>query len=357
MIELTSRAGEIIKQAAATARASQVPVGPEHVLLALVEDDFSGAGRVLHARGAATDIKNDVQAELANRQAGPEAREVPEQKGVLADAGRRILEVAEEEARRMGASAMGTKHLLLALMKDERGVASQILRHRGIRTSDIEAIDSEHEPTTTGMTVPSTPRTQRVLEVAEDEARRMGASAMGTKHLLLALMKDERGVASQILRHRGIRTSDIEAIDSEHEPITPGVFESAENEAQRMGAKAVGTEHLLLALVKDQRGAARQILRDRGIMPTEIEADVQAVFAPQERPAFPGHPQPWGTKVEHDRDGTPVINPDGSLRQYLVDSDGRPVLNAQGQRVNWKLDPNGDALLDETGQPLIEPID
>jgi len=285
MIELTSRAGEIIKQAAATARASQVPVGPEHVLLALVEDDFSGAGRVLHARGAATDIKNDVQAELANRQAGPEAREVPEQKGVLADAGRRILEVAEEEARRMGASAMGTKHLLLALMKDERGVASQILRHRGIRTSDIEAIDSEHEP------------------------------------------------------------------------ITPGVFESAENEAQRMGAKAVGTEHLLLALVKDQRGAARQILRDRGIMPTEIEADVQAVFAPQERPAFPGHPQPWGTKVEHDRDGTPVINPDGSLRQYLVDSDGRPVLNAQGQRVNWKLDPNGDALLDETGQPLIEPID
>ncbi|MGH9891223.1 MAG: Clp protease N-terminal domain-containing protein [bacterium] len=370
-IKLTPRAGTIIQQLAIEARVSGAPVGPEHLLLALVNDPVGVAGRVLHRRGLKAYVVSDLESVITDVQ--PQVA-YDSQHATMTPLGRAILEQAEAEARRLGSDAMGTEHLLLALVKGEDGVAGQILRRRRLQVTDVESdirqLPSESTPRDIGVTIKLTPGTHGIVDEAEAEAWRLGSDVMGTEHLLLALVKDEDGLAGQILRRRLQVTdveSDIRQLPSESRPretgatikLTPrtqATLEQAETEARRLGSDVMGTEHVLLALVNDEEGGAGQILRRRGLHITDVEGDINEAIAPRESAAFPGHPHPWGSRVEHDEDGNAVINADGSLRQYLIDREGRPVLDAQGRRMRSKLDPNGDVLLDEKGEPRIEPI-
>ena len=120
---------------------------------------------------------------------------------------RRVLALAQEEALRLNHNYIGTEHLLLGLMKEENGVAVKILRELGVEPEQIiRAVErtvgrGERRP----LGKPTlAPRTKRVIELAVDEARLMGHHYIGTEHLLLGLIREGEGIAVNILRSFGI---------------------------------------------------------------------------------------------------------------------------------------------------------
>jgi len=120
---------------------------------------------------------------------------------------RRVLTLAQEEAQRLNHNYIGTEHLLLGLVREENGVAVRVLRELGVDPKQIR----ERVERTVGRgqramygKLSLTPRTKRVIELAVDEARRLGHHYIGTEHLLLGLVRAGEGVAVDVLRGLGV---------------------------------------------------------------------------------------------------------------------------------------------------------
>ncbi len=120
---------------------------------------------------------------------------------------RRVLTLAQEEAQRLNHNYIGTEHLLLGLVREENGVAVRVLRDLGVDPRQIR----ERVERTVGRgqramygKLSLTPRTKRVIELAVDEARRLGHHYIGTEHLLLGLVRAGEGVAVDVLKGLGI---------------------------------------------------------------------------------------------------------------------------------------------------------
>lgn len=124
--------------------------------------------------------------------------------GMFTDRVKKVMQYAREESMRLGNDYVGTEHLLLGLVREGEGVAIAVMKNLGIDLEEL-AKDIERAITTTGgmMTIgqmiPFTPRAKRVLEVAAQEARSMQHRYIGTEHLLLALIKDNESAASSVL--------------------------------------------------------------------------------------------------------------------------------------------------------------
>jgi len=120
---------------------------------------------------------------------------------------RRVLTSAQEEAQRLNHSYIGTEHILLGLIREEEGVATKVLTNLGVTLSKVrsavEYIIGRGEKAGTGE-MGLTPRAKRVIELAIDEARRLGHNYIGTEHLLLGLLHEGEGVAANALESFGI---------------------------------------------------------------------------------------------------------------------------------------------------------
>ncbi len=121
----------------------------------------------------------------------------------------RVILIAQEEAKRLNHDYVGTEHLLLGLIALGEGVAAQVLANLGV---DLRRVRSEVEKIVgTGDNVmllgeiPFTPRAKKVLELAVEEAQNMGHNYVGTEHLLLGLIREEEGVAARVLENLGVR--------------------------------------------------------------------------------------------------------------------------------------------------------
>ena len=115
---------------------------------------------------------------------------------------RRVLTLAQDEAQRLNHNYIGTEHILLGLVREEDGVAAKVLVNMGINLSKVSQaveyiIGPGEKPSTTASGLTS--RAKRVLELAIDEARQMGHSYIGTEHLLLGLLREGEGVAAKVL--------------------------------------------------------------------------------------------------------------------------------------------------------------
>jgi ATP-dependent Clp protease ATP-binding subunit ClpC len=121
---------------------------------------------------------------------------------------RRVLSLAQEEAQRLNHNYIGTEHLLLGLIREENGVAVKVLQELGVkpqRVKDmVERTVGQGQRTMFSSRLTLTPRTKHVIELAVDEARRMGHHYIGTEHLLLGLMREGEGVAVNVLRSMGV---------------------------------------------------------------------------------------------------------------------------------------------------------
>ena len=125
---------------------------------------------------------------------------------------RRVLRLAQEEAQRLNHNYIGTEHLLLGLVREEDGVAARILRDLGaspykVRNA-IVSIVGRGKGATLGK-LGLTPQTKQVIELAVDEARRMGHHYIGTEHLLLGLVSQGEGIAVNVLKELGVNPDSV----------------------------------------------------------------------------------------------------------------------------------------------------
>jgi len=120
---------------------------------------------------------------------------------------RRALTYAQEEAQRFNHNYIGTEHILLGLVREGEGVAAKVLTNLGVDLNKVRAavefIIGRGEKTSSGE-VGLTPRAKKVIELAVDEARRLGHNYVGTEHLLLGLLREGEGVAGGVLESLGV---------------------------------------------------------------------------------------------------------------------------------------------------------
>lgn len=144
--------------------------------------------------------------------------------GMFTDRVKKVLQLSREEAVRLTNDYVGTEHLLLGLIREGEGVAIAVLKNLGADLEELsrtieKAIHSSGGMLTIGQMLPFTPRAKKVLEVAAQEARAMGHKYVGTEHLLLALIKDTESASANSLAAAGM---DYDKIKEETEKILKG---------------------------------------------------------------------------------------------------------------------------------------
>src|SRR3981081_491184 len=129
------------------------------------------------------------------------------------DRARKVMQLANQEAQRLNHEYIGTEHILLGLVKEGSGVAANVLKNldidlRKIRLEVEKIVQSGPDMVTMGK-LPQTPRAKKVIEHSIEEARNLNHNYVGTEHLLLGLLREQNGVATQILINLGLKPEDV----------------------------------------------------------------------------------------------------------------------------------------------------
>lgn len=242
------------------------------------------------------------------------------------ESARRALSLAQDEAIRMQHNYIGTEHLLLGLLREEEGMASKVLQGLGVETSKVrqavEFIIGRGDKIVMGE-IGLTPRSKKVIELGIDEARRLGHNYIGTEHLLLGLVREGEGIAVGVLQSLGVAPenvrlatlkalggpvpdpdvarvpeSQVEGAPQKAEPVaqTTGssrfdkfserarrVFAFAQEEARRFQHNFIGTEHLLLGLIREGDRVALQVMRNLGVDPAQVRKKVEFIISSGDR--------------------------------------------------------------------------
>jgi ATP-dependent Clp protease ATP-binding subunit ClpA len=243
------------------------------------------------------------------------------------DRAKRVLALAQDEAIRFNHNYIGVEHLLLGLVREGEGVAARALDSLGVELSkartSVEFIIGRGDATTTPSEITLSPRTKKVIELAIDEARKLGHSHVGTEHLLLGIVREGEGIASGVLeslgvglekvRHQVIATlgqqhpnMDMAAAASEGVSIPPGARYIASShatpsvdrrvgggqrglaraywEAGRANDQEVGPHHLLHGLLASQEVWINKILTELGVDLPSLIARIDAAAPRSEGP-------------------------------------------------------------------------
>jgi ATP-dependent Clp protease ATP-binding subunit ClpC len=191
-----------------------------------------------------------------------------------------------------------------------------------------------------------TQRARRVLSLAQEEAERFQHNYIGTEHLLLGLIREDGGVAGRVLRDLGLDQHRVEelvermtrasarttTIQPELSPGTKRVLELAVDEARRMGHHYIGTEHLLLGLVRLPEGVAIDILKRLNVSPEEVRRQTRRVL--QESPVQQKDPPPEEATSGSTRGPKPKV--DGKSKTPQVD---QLATDLTQMAIDGKLDP------------------
>jgi hypothetical protein len=126
---------------------------------------------------------------------------------------RRVVTLAQREAKELGHNYIGTEHLLLGMLRLEDSLGARALADFGVGPNEVredvqriigEGAADEHQHRRRGPRIPFTPRSKKVLELSLKAARKLKDDFIGSEHVLLALVQEGEGVAAQILRERGV---------------------------------------------------------------------------------------------------------------------------------------------------------
>lgn len=129
------------------------------------------------------------------------------------DRARKVMQLANQEAQRFNHEYIGTEHILLGLVKEGTGVAANVLKNldidlRKIRMEVEKIVQAGPDMVTMGK-LPQTPRAKKVIEYSIEEARNLNHNYVGTEHLLLGLLREQEGVAAQVLMNLGLKLEDV----------------------------------------------------------------------------------------------------------------------------------------------------
>ncbi len=199
---------------------------------------------------------------------------------------RKVLTLAQEEATRFNHNYIGTEHLLLGLVREGEGVAAKVLGNLGVELnrvrSAVEFIIGRGDRMIVGE-IGLTPRAKKVIELAVDEARRLGHHYIGTEHLLLGLVREGEGIAAGVLESLGVnlekvRTQTIQVLSQSNTP----------HSESKHGSKTPTIDQLGLDLTQQARAGKMDPVIGRA---TEIERVIQILSRRQKNnPALIGEP-------------------------------------------------------------------
>jgi ATP-dependent Clp protease ATP-binding subunit ClpC len=215
---------------------------------------------------------------------------------------RRVLSLAQEEAERLRHNYIGTEHLLLGLLREDGGVAGRVLRDLGLEQRRVEELVDELTRASSRSSAGAaelSPGTKRVLELAVDEARRMGHHYIGTEHLLLGLVRQPEGVAIDVLKRLGVSPEEVRRQTRrvlQESPVQTSQTESSKetpsNQPKSKDAQAKGKTPLVDQLATDLTALAREGKLDPVVgRETEIERVIQILSRRRKNnPALIGEP-------------------------------------------------------------------
>jgi ATP-dependent Clp protease ATP-binding subunit ClpA len=217
------------------------------------------------------------------------------------DRARRVIVLAQEEARRLNHNYIGTEHLLLGLLGEGDGVAAKALESLGISLEagrvQVEEMIGQGQMTPTGH-IPFTPRAKKVMELSLREALQLGHNYIGTEHILLGLVRESEGVAAQVLTGFGadyarVREQVVRLLTGEGEQAGPrarlvrmtvpeDLRELEEQVAQVRRQKQAAIEAGDVDRAAALRDRERQLLADRARREREWMADVDVAAVVEE---------------------------------------------------------------------------
>jgi ATP-dependent Clp protease ATP-binding subunit ClpA len=230
------------------------------------------------------------------------------------DRARRVVVLAQEEARLLNHNYIGTEHILLGLIHEAEGVAAKALEQLGISAdavrTKVEAIIGEGGGAPSGH-IPFTPRAKKVLELSLREALQLGHNYIGTEHILLGLIREGEGVGAQVLinlgadllavRHevmqllsgytggrRGMRVDPSPALMSRQ---TPAAARAAVEARRLAGGSPVGSHHMLLAMLQQHDSIAAKALERLGVTAETLKerlAEIEPAGTSDETPEEAG---------------------------------------------------------------------
>jgi ATP-dependent Clp protease ATP-binding subunit ClpC len=185
------------------------------------------------------------------------------------DRARRVVVLAQEEARLLNHDYIGTEHLLLGLIHEGEGVAALALESLGMRLeavrSQVEEVIGQGQSAPVGH-IPFTPRAKKVLELSSREALQLGHNYIGTEHILLGLIREGEGVAAQVLVKLG---ADLPRVRQQVIQLLRG-YVGGRGAAEQAGAR---TRLVRMTVPEDLRELEEQLAQVRREKEAAIEAE------------------------------------------------------------------------------------
>jgi len=326
----TERARRVLSLAQEEAQRFQHnSIGTEHLLLGLVREREGIAGKVLTSLG----IDLEQARKAVEDSVGRGDQIVPGEMGLTPRA-KKVIELAKDEARLLDQHSIGTGHLLLGLIREGEGSSPDVLERMEVNLEKVRAetlrvlseesfqqqsqnddeddrvqeLSQEEKDSTQTFGRPNqndrdrfekfTERARKVLSLAQEEAQRFQHNYIGTEHLLLGLVREGEGVAAQVLSNLGVELnkvrSAVEFIIGRGDRIVLGeigltprakkVIELAVDEARRLNHHYIGTEHLLLGLVREGEGVAAGVLESLGVNLEKVRTQTIQVLSHSRAP-------------------------------------------------------------------------
>lgn len=203
------------------------------------------------------------------------------------DRARKVMQLANQEAQRFNHEYIGTEHILLGLVKEGSGVAANVLKNldidlRKVRSEVEKLVQAGPEMVTIGK-LPQTPRAKKVIDYSIEEARNLNHNYVGTEHLLLGLLREQEGVAAQVLMNLGLKLEDVREevlnlLGHNSMPTEESGRESTGGSSERQSGKSKSKTPALDSFGRDLTELARQGKLDPVIgRANEIERVVQVL--------------------------------------------------------------------------------
>ncbi len=196
--------------------------------------------------------------------------------GRFTERAQKVLALSQEEAIRLGHNNIGTEHILLGLIKEGEGIAAKALQSLNVTADQIQQEVEQliGRGQNTSQTIHYTPRAKKVIELSMDEARKLSHSYVGTEHILLGLIREGEGVAARVFNNLGV------SLNKARQQVLQLLGSNESTSSQRGGQKQSNNAHTptLDSLARDLTVVAR----DGGIDPVigrskEIERVIQVL--------------------------------------------------------------------------------